>query len=68
MSDSVPWSRNALAHRAGVPGTPIDSPEFTTVLKSIALPVAGSVKVLSVNVAGAVSRPSMVETFLLRAS
>ena len=67
LSDSVPWSRNALAHSAGVPGTPTDSPEFTTVSKSMAEP-SGFRKVFSVNVEGAVSRPSMVETLLLRAS
>ena len=63
----MPKSRAARSHRAGVPGTPTDSPELTTVLKSIAVP-SGLVNVVAVNVVGAVSRPSIVRTLCVRAS
>ena len=67
MNDIFPCWRTALAQSAGVPGTPIDRPELTTVLKFIGVP-SGLVKVLSVKAFGAVSRPSMVETFFALAS
>src|SRR6478735_8037988 len=50
----------------GVPGTPTDRPELTAVAKGYGWPVAGSMNALSVKDIGAVSRPSMVLTFLER--
>ena len=63
----MPKVRAATSQRAGVPGTPTESPELTTVLKSIAVPSA-LVNVVGVNVLGAVSRPSTVRTRCVRAS
>ena len=45
----MPKLRAATSQSAGVPGTPTDSPELTTVLKSIAVP-SGLVNVVGVNV------------------
>jgi len=57
----VPQRLVASSQSAGVPGTPTDRPELTTVAKSSGLP-SGPMNVVGVNVAGADSRPSMVCT------
>ena len=57
----VPNSSAAVSHVARVPGTPTDFPELTTVAKSRGSPPS-SRNSSSVNVAGAVSRPSIVRT------
>ena len=66
-SGRVPSWRAARAHRAGVPGTPTERPELTTVAKSSGAPDA-SVKTSSSKLAGAASRPSSVVTSPVRAS
>ncbi len=64
----VPKVLAAFSHSAGVPGVPMDSPEVTAVAKGYGVPVAGSTNAWSVKDFGAVSRPSMVLTFLVFAS
>src|SRR6476661_7619185 len=59
--DIVPNLEAARSHVAGDPGTPTDRPELTALVKLIGEP-SGSRKAFSVNVAGAVSRPSIVWT------
>lgn len=51
-----------------MPGTPTDSPLVTAVGNGSGFPVAGSTKRLAVSAAGAVSRPSIVYTWCVRAS
>ena len=65
---SLPQRSAARAHVAGVPGTPTERPEVMTVANGHGCPVAGSMKDVSVYVAGAVSRPSIVSTSPLAAS
>lgn len=63
----LPKRRAASSQTAGVPGTPTDRPDDTTSANGSGVP-SGFVNTVGVNVAGAVSRPSIVLTRRLRAS
>ena len=65
---SEPQRRRALSQVAGVPGTPTLTPLDTRSANAYGLPVAGSTKASSGMAAGAVSRPSRVETRPVEAS
>ena len=66
-SRHVPSVRAASSHSRGVPGVPTDRPESTTAWKTSGVPL-GFWKTVGVKDFGAVSRPSIVETFLALAS
>ena len=68
-SGTVPQRSSARSQVARVPGTPTETPLVTSSgVKLYGLPVAGSMNASCCIRAGAVSRPSMVRTFLLVAS
>jgi hypothetical protein len=64
----VPQSRSACCQVISVPGTPTDSPLVTATGNASGWPVAGSVNSDGPALAGVVSRPSIVDTWRVRAS